>query len=200
MKENKISDKIKEYIVNGFCTIIPVFFIAYILKNLFHIKRDFFDLIAISTIILFCCFVGGIGLLFVLCDICNIPGKISYAAMLHRNKHVLTEKEIRNLNLSLEEFLFALNRRESYKEYFMFTWTLCAYVLKTYSIYTNCYDQFKEQNIIIRRHMKEIYGLDINDSDSEMLVEKITNSEKFKKYNNGISEEFIRFFVSSCEN
>lgn len=48
--------------------------------------------------------------------------------------------------------------------------------------------------------MKEIYGLDINDSDSEMLVEKITNSEKFKKYNNGISEEFIRFFVSSCEN
>lgn len=200
MKENKISDKIKEYIVNGFCTIIPVFFIAYILKNLFHIKRDFFDLIAISTIILFCCFVGGIGLSFVLCDICNIPGKISYAAMLHRNKHVLTEKEIRNLNLSLEEFLFALNRRESYKEYFMFTWMLCAYVLKPYSSYTNCYDQFKEQNIIIRRHMKEIYGLDINDSDSEMLVEKIRNSEKFKKCNNGISEKFIKFFVSSCEN
>ena len=146
MKENKISDKVKEYIVNGCCTIISIFFIAYILKNLFHIKRDFFDLIAISTIILFCCFVGGIGLLFVLCDICNIPGKISYAAMLHRNKHVLTEKEIRNLNLSLEEFLFALNRRESYKEYFMFKWMLCAYVLKPYSSYTNCYDQFKEQN------------------------------------------------------
>ena len=200
MQENKISDKVKEYIVNGWCTIIPVLFIAYILKNLFHIKRDFFDLIAISTIILFCCFVGGIGLLFVLCDICNIPGKISYATMLHRNKHVLTEKEIRNLNLSLEEFLFALNLRESYKEYFMFTWTLCAYVLKPYSSYTNCYDQFKEQNIIIRRHMKEIYGSDINDSDSEMLVEKIRNSEKFKKCNNGITEKFIRFFVSSCEN
>lgn len=120
--------------------------------------------------------------------------------MLHRNKHVLTEKEIRNLNLSLEEFLFAVNQRESYKEYFMFKWMLYAYVLKPYSSYTNCYDQFKEQNIIIRRHMKEIYGSDLNDSDSEMLVEKIKNSEKFKKYNNGISEEFIRFFVSPCEN
>ena len=48
--------------------------------------------------------------------------------------------------------------------------------------------------------MKEIYESDLNDSDSEMLVEKIKNSEKFKKYNNGISEEFIRFFVSPCEN